>query len=154
MLTAAQPQAGAYFGTSVALNASGSAAVIGAVYENNGEGAAYVFQGGPAGWEQAARLSEAGSDQFGDAVALNNGGGIAAVGAEATQSTGTAYVYTRSGAGWIQAMALEPNMSDQALYGIALAFDASGGQVMVGAAFDDNGNPADFRYGAVYMVRV
>lgn len=154
LLTAAQPQAGAYFGTSVALNASGSAAVIGAVYENNGEGAAYIFQGGPGGWQQASRLSEAGSDQFGDAVALNNGGGIAAVGAEATQTTGTTYVYTRSGAGWIQAMALEPNVSDQALYGIALAFDASGGQVMVGAAFDDNGNPADFRYGAVYTVRV
>lgn len=154
MLTAEQPQAGAYFGTSVALDAAGSKAVIGAVYENSGEGAAYVFQRGPGGWSQAARLSEPDADQFGDAVAVNNGGRIIAVGAEATQTTGTAYVYTKSKAGWDRAMALEPDVSSQALYGIALAFDASGGEVMVGAAFDDDGNPANFEYGAVYVVQV
>lgn len=154
ILTAQQPEAGAYFGTSVALDAAGSKAVIGAVYENNGAGAAYVFQRGPGGWAQAARLSEPGAEQFGDAVAVSNGGRIVAVGAEATQTTGTAYVYTKSTARWDQAMALQPDVTSQALYGIALAFDASGGQVMVGAAFDNNGNPANYEYGAVYMVRV
>jgi hypothetical protein len=154
MLTAGQPQAGAYFGTSVTLDAAGSEAVIGAVYENNGEGAAYVFQRGPGGWAQAARLSQPDAEQFGNAVAINDGGRIAEVGAEATQTTGTAYVYTKSRAVWSRAMTLKPDVSSQALYGIALAADASGGEVMVGAAFDDNGNPADTDYGAVYVVRV
>lgn len=149
-----QAQAGAYFGTSVALDATGSAAVVGAVYENNGEGAAYVFRRGTGGWTRAARLSDPGAQQFGDAVTISDGGTVAAVGAEAAQVTGTAYVYATSAGGWGQAMTLKPDVSDQALYGVALSADAGGDEVMVGAAFDDNGNPADTGYGAVYVVPV
>jgi FG-GAP repeat len=149
-----QAQAGAYFGTSVALDATGSAAVVGAVYEGNGEGAACVFRRGTGGWNQAARLSEPGAQQFGDAVTVSDGGTIAAVGAEATQVTGTAYVYARSAGVWGQAMTLKPDVTDQALYGVAVSADADGGEVMVGAAFDDNGNPVFAGYGAVYVVPV
>ena len=78
---------------------------MGAVYENNGEGAAYVFRRGTGGWTQAARLSEPGAQQFGDAVTVSDGGTIATVGAEAAQVTGTAYVYARSAGGWGQAIA-------------------------------------------------
>jgi hypothetical protein len=156
MLTAApgQGQAGAYFGTSVALDSTGSAALIGAVYENNGAGAGYLFQSGASGWTQTARLTEPGTGQYGNAVALNAAGSVAAVGAEATQVTGTAYVYARTAAGWVRAMRLAPDVSSQALYGIAVSLDATGGEAMIGAAFDDNGQPGESGFGAVYVVPV
>jgi hypothetical protein len=124
------------------------------VYENNGAGAAYVFASGASGWTQTGRLTEPGTGQYGNAVALNAAGSIAAVGAEATQVTGTAYVYARTTAGWVRAMRLVPDVSSQALYGVAVSLDATGGEVMVGAAFDDNGQPGESGFGAVYVVPV
>ena len=75
------------------------------------------------------------------------------VGAEATQVTGTAYVYART-AGWARAMRLAPDVTSQALYGIAVSLDAAGDEAMVGAAFDDNGQPGESGFGAVYVVPV
>lgn len=151
MLTASQPQAGADFGTSVAIDGAGTAAVVGAVYEDNAAGAAYVFQAGSNGWAPAARLAEPGTGQFGDAVAISPAGSTVVVGAEATQVTGQAYVYTSSAAGWTPAMTLEPNVTSQALFGVAVAMDATGGETIVGAAWDDNSNPAESGFGAVYV---
>jgi hypothetical protein len=151
MLTAGNPQAGADFGTSVSIDGAGTAAVVGAVYEDNGAGAAYVFQAGSNGWAQAAQLTEPGTAQFGDAVAIDPAGNLAVVGAEATQVTGSAYVYTSTATGWAPAMTLEPNVTSQALFGIAVAMDATGGEAIVGAAWDDNSNPAASGFGAVYI---
>ena len=151
MLMASQPQAGADFGTSVAIDGAGTAAVVGAVYEDNYAGAAYVFQAGGSGWAQTARLAEPGTGQFGNAVAISPAGSTVVVGAEATQVTGRAYAYTGNAAGWVPSMTLEPNVTSQALFGVAVAMDATGGEAIVGAAWDDNSNPGASGFGAVYL---
>lgn len=151
MLTASNPQAGADFGTSVAIDGPGTAAVVGAVYEDNGAGAAYVFQAGSTGWKQTARLAQAGSGQFGDAVAMSPPGNTVLIGAEATEASGRAYVYASSAAGWGWAMTLAPNVTSQALFGVAVALDGTGSEAVVGAAWDNNSNPSDSGFGAVYV---
>jgi hypothetical protein len=151
MLLAGRPQAGADFGTSVAIDGAGTTAVVGAVYEDSGDGAAYVFQAGSNGWAQTARLTQPGSGQFGDATAVNSAGSVAVVGAEATQAPGRAYVYASTAAGWAPSMTLGPNVTDQALFGVAVAMDATGKEAIVGAAWDDNSNPAASGFGAVYI---
>lgn len=151
MLMASNPQAGADFGTSVAIDGAGTTAVVGAVYEDSGTGAAYVFQAGGSGWAQTARLTQQGSGQFGDAVAISPAGGTAVVGAEATQTPGRAYVYSSGAAGWQPIMTLAPNVTSQALFGVAVALDGTGGEAVVGAAWDNNSNPSASGFGAVYI---
>lgn len=151
MLTASNPQAGADFGTSVSIDGAGTTAVVGAVYEDDYAGAAYVFQAGSTGWAQTARLTQPDSGQFGDAVAIDPAGNLAVVGAEATQTTGQAYVYSSTAAGWAPSMTLVPNVTNQALFGVATAMDATGGEAIVGAAWDDDSNPAASGFGAVYI---
>lgn len=151
MLMAGEPQAGADFGTSVAIDGAGTAAVVGSVYEDNYAGAAYIFQDGSSGWARTARLTQPGTGQFGDAVAISPAGTSAVVGAEATQVTGEAYAYTSTAAGWVPAMTLEPNVTNQALFGVAVAEDGAGDEAIVGAAWDDNSNPAESGFGAVYI---
>lgn len=162
-LLADLPQSGAYFGTSVALDATGATALVGAVYENGAVGAAYVFRpaGGAAGtggtggaggtWTQVARLAVADANQFGNAVAINQGGTEAVVGAEASQTTGTAYVYTVTPIGWVHTETLWPPVSDRALFGVAVSLDAVGDEAVIGAAFDDDNQPTQSGFGAVYI---
>ena len=151
MLLAGQPQVGADFGTSVAIDGAGTTAVVGAVYEDSDAGAAYVFQAGSNGWAQTARLAQPGTGQFGDAVAINRAGSVVVAGAEATGAPGRAYVYADSAAGWAPSMSFGPNVTSQALFGVAVAMDATGEEAIVGAAFDDNSNPAASGFGAVYI---
>jgi hypothetical protein len=151
MLLAGEPQPGADFGTSVAIDGAGTTGVVGSVYEDNYAGAAYVYQAGSSGWAQTARLTQPGTGQFGDAVAISSSGGNAVVGAEATQTTGQAYAYANTAAGWVPAMPLQPNVTNQALFGVAVAMDAAGDEAIVGAAWDDNSNPAQSGFGAVYI---
>jgi hypothetical protein len=151
MLMASNPQAGADFGTSVAIDGAGTTAVVGAVYEDDDAGAAYVYQAGSSGWAQTARLAQQDSGQFGNAVAINKAGSTAVVGAEATQTPGRAYVYSNGTAGWATTMTLAPNVTSQALFGVAVAMDRSGGEAVVGAAWDNNNNPSASGFGAVYI---
>jgi hypothetical protein len=151
MLMAGQPQPGADFGTSVAIDGAGSTAIVGSVYEDNYAGAAYVYHAGGSGWAQTARLTQPGTGQFGDAVAISRAGTHAVVGAEATQVTGQAYAYASTAAGWVPAMTLQPNVTNQALFGVAVAMDAAGDEGIVGAAWDDNSNPGQSGFGAVYI---
>jgi hypothetical protein len=151
MLMAGQPQANADFGTSVAIDGAGTTAVVGSVYEDNYAGAAYIYQVSSSGWAQTARLTQPNTGQFGDAVAISPAGTSAVVGAEATQTTGQAYAYVSTASGWVPAMTLEPNVTNQALFGVAVAEDATGDEAIVGAAWDDNSNPAHSGFGAVYL---
>jgi FG-GAP repeat len=151
MLMAGQPQLDANFGVSVALDGAGTTAVVGAVYEDNGAGAAYVFQAGRNGWTRTARLAQPGTGQFGDAVAINQAGSVAVVGAEATLTPGRAYVYSSTATGWAPSMTLGPNVTSQALFGVAVAMDTTGDEAIVGAAWDDNSNTDASGFGAVYI---
>src|SRR5262249_39985002 len=89
-LTALDSGPGQLFGSSVALTADGSVALVGSAGccvgpgPPPGPGTAYVFTNSPTGWSQLQQLRAsdgANSDRFGTAVALSGDGTTAFVGA-------------------------------------------------------------------------
>lgn len=149
-LTAHPAVAGGNFGNSVALNADGTTAIVGSVYEGS-TGAAYIYQSSAGGWKQTDRLAASGSQQFGSAVSLDAAGTTALVGAEASQVTGTAYLYTDDGTGWSLTSTMGPDVDDQAFFGVAVSLDEAGDEGLVGASYDDDGVAGQSGYGAVYV---
>jgi len=167
-----------YFGTSVGL--SGDVAVVGARWENNESGAAYVFERGEAGWQQLQRLAASNAETvhaFGWSVDM--AGEFIVVGAPREDSrsvginsnpdpfprfrfSGAAYVYSREGAdGWTERAYLKAtNTGGHDEFGQAVAASADG-TVLAGAPFEDSNavgvdSPAidnnDFsRAGAAYV---
>lgn len=154
------PRAG--FGTSVALSAGGSTALVGAPAEYGGRGAAWVFAGIHAR-RRGVKLTadgEAGAARFGAAVALSRSGALALVGGPnddtATNNAigpddGTGTV--QPGAAWLFAGSgdhLRPlgrkltaprsgsdaSDGDSQAFGQALALSASGATMMVGGPLE------------------
>ena len=104
-LTASDGAKGDEFGGSVALNAAGDTAIVGACLDdvgaNRDQGSAYVFAPSAGNWIQQAKLTAsdgAAYDYFGVSVALNAAGDTAIVGAPrddvgANADQGSAYFY-------------------------------------------------------------
>ena len=96
------------------------------------------------------------NDQFGVTVAIDEAGNRAIIGAyfddddDNGSASGSAYIFTRSGTTWTQEAritASDGEENDQ--FGIAVAIDAAGDRVIVGAWADDdddNGNNAGSAY--------
>jgi hypothetical protein len=86
------------FGSSVALSAGGSIALVGAVGHDKNAGAGYVFTLRGGTWSQTGELTASGAasgNQFGTSVALSAGGSTALVGAIGYNSyAGAGYVFT------------------------------------------------------------
>ena len=107
-LIAGDGAAGGSFGHSVSLSANGTAALIGAIGDNDkgdGSGSAYVFiRAADDSWSQQAKLTPddgATADSFGRSVFLSADGGIALIGASGDENhSGSAYVFSRSAYGW------------------------------------------------------
>jgi len=107
MLTGAGEEIGAgHFGNSVALSADGNTAVIGALTDDNGLGAVWVFTRSGATWTPQAKLTgggESGAGRFGASVALSADGETVVVGAPYDdRDLGAIWVFTRSGSTWTQ----------------------------------------------------
>jgi hypothetical protein len=125
--------AGDEFGISV--DVQGTTALVGAAYENSGQGAVYVFTESNGVWSEAQKLTSsdgAANDWFGQSVALD--GDTAVVGAPQYLNfgNGAAYVFTRSGTTWSEAQKLAADDGvgrDQ--FGISVAVD--GTHALVGA---------------------
>ena len=100
-LTASGTASGNQFGTSVALSAEGSTALVGAVGHDKNAGAGYVFTRRDGTWSQAGELTASGTapgNQFGASVALSASGSTALVGAIGYNSyAGAGYVFTPGG---------------------------------------------------------
>jgi hypothetical protein len=130
-LTASGGIAGDEFGYSVAL--SGTTAVVGAINNNAGTGAAYVFTRSGTTWTQQAKLTAsdgASSDFFGNSVAIVNS--TAVVGAPDNLGTGAAYVFTRSGTTWTQQAKLtHSGVAGNDFFGYSVAM--SGTKAVMGA---------------------
>jgi hypothetical protein len=132
------PQAGDFFGWSVALSAPGSTALVGARGHNSGTGSAYVFTLGWGGWSPAGGLAAsdgASDDQFGWSVALSAPGSTALVGARGHETqTGAAYVFTLGWGGWSQAgeLTAADGVSGD-LFGSSVALSARGATALIGA---------------------
>jgi FG-GAP repeat len=93
------------FGSSVALSADGSTAVVGGRADNGGVGAAWVFTRSGNTWTQQAKLTggeeEVGAGAFGQSVALSGDGNTALIGGGADDGRlGGAWIFTRSGEEW------------------------------------------------------
>ncbi|MDX1532073.1 MAG: T9SS type A sorting domain-containing protein, partial [Rhodothermales bacterium] len=146
------------FGRSVALNADGTVALVGASLAGETgamTGAAYVFVRTGATWSEEAKLTAsdgADGDGFGGAVALSADGEtalIGAVGAGTPDFAGAAYVFSRDGGTWTEEARLtaaDP-AADDAL-GRSVALSADGQYAVAGAYQDDDAGASS---GAVYV---
>jgi RHS repeat-associated protein len=159
-LTAGDPRAHQYFGSSVSV--SGEFAVVGA-WNDDDEGAesgsAYIFEREGSVWTQKSKLKASDSaekDRFGTSVAI--GGDYAIVGAwlddDDGSGSGSAYIFRRQvlpdgSAQWIETAKLTASDADvYDNFGICLAM--SGDYVAVGAEGDDDGGSNS---GSAYVFR-
>lgn len=175
-LKASNNAANSAFGKAVAISTDGSTIAIGAPQRNTGAGAVYVFVRNGASWAQQAALTASntqGDDRFGTALALTANGSILAVGAIGEDSDGTgptnnaaadagaAYVFTRAGSVWSQQAYIKAsNTQEDDLFGGALALNAAGTTLAIGATGEasastdingDQGSNTAGGAGAVYL---
>lgn len=174
---ASNTAAGNAFGKAAAISSDGSTIAIGAPNRTTNAGAVYVFVRNGASWaQQGAALTASNTqsdDRFGGALALSANGSILAIGATGEDSDGTAqannsaaeagaaYVFTRSGAVWTQQAYIKAGNAQLGdLFGGALALNATGNTLAVGATDEDsasttiNGDQANndaLGAGAVYI---
>jgi len=125
------------YGYSVSID--GDTAIVGAVFENNSQGAAYVYTRSGTTWSQQQKLTASdaqNSDRFGCDVEID--GDTVVIGAQLDDSqAGAAYVFTRSGTTWSQQQKLVASTRinyDQ--FGGAVAIN--GDTIVVGAKFYNN----------------
>ena len=159
---------GGFFGSSVALSANGTTALIGALNDNTSVGAAWVFSSTGGVWsQQSAKLvasctascsgpngtGEVGAGAFGSSVALSGDGSTALIGADGDNTgMGAAWVFTRSAAGWSQEGAKlvgdctsacgGPSGTGEtgpASFAESMAMSADGSTALVGAPGDNGG---------------
>jgi hypothetical protein len=132
------------FGSSVALNANGTVALIGGRLDNSAAGAAWVFTRSGSTWAQQAKKLTGGDEKgpgwFGTSVALSADGTTALVGGtNDAGTTGAAWVFTGSGGTWAQQAKLTGGgEAGGALFGIGVALSANGGTALVGGYADDD----------------
>jgi len=142
--SAANNELGIYFGTSVALNNDGTAAIIGAPISNFGQGAAYVFTrtlGSTFSQIQEINPNDfSQGDRFGWSVALSDDTNTAIIGAYLQQVSGAnyqgaAYIFTRTAAtAFTQSQKLTTVAGNNGSYfGFAVALSGNGNNALVGA---------------------
>ena len=143
------------FGTSVALSADGSTAIVGAPFDDNGsannQGSAYIFTAA-SGWAQQAKLlaaDGAAADEFGVDVALSSNGNTALIGSylddvASNVDQGSVYAFTRSGSIWSQqAKIIASDGASSDYFGRSVALSSEGSTALVGAHLDDVGTNVD-----------
>jgi hypothetical protein len=142
-------------GFSVSLSDDGNTAIVGAVGDNSGIGAAWVFTRSGDVWTQQAKLIGAGAigaaDQ-GYSVSLSGDGNTAIVGgAEDNDEVGAAWVFTRSDRAWSQqAKLVGTGALGNARQGVSVSLSDDGNTAIVGAPHD-NGEGIYFGVGAAWV---
>jgi hypothetical protein len=137
-LTASDEIGVGYFGSSVALSADGSTALIG-----SGAGGAWVFTRSGSTWTQQglklAASGQIGTGAFGSSVALSADGNTALIGDPGDNHfVGAAWVFTRSGSAWTQ-QGLKLTASDEigtGVFGSSVALSADGNTALIGGPGD------------------
>ncbi|MEQ1518741.1 MAG: dockerin type I domain-containing protein [Usitatibacteraceae bacterium] len=136
-----------FFGFNVAI--SGDTAVVGALGNNAGKGAAYVFVRTGATWVEQQKLTASDAafdDNFAHDVAIS--GDRILVGAYGDDAAaGSAYLFVRGGGTWTQQIKLTASdRADGDRYGSGVLID--GDTFLVGAPFDDLSAGAVYLYNA------
>jgi len=135
------------FGTSLAISADGSTAVIGSPKDDDlgsNSGSAYIFIDSAGVWVEQDKLNAGdgqSNDEFGEAVAISGDGSAVAVGAPGDGSDqGSVYYFSRSGVLWTAGQKM--GASDRAAgdrFGQAVAMADDGLTLAVGAPNNGNG---------------
>jgi len=130
-----------YFGSSVSISADGNTALVGAYYDSNGVGAAYVFvRTGNVWTQQGPKLVPTGGigslQFFGISCALSADGSTAIIGAwQDNAQIGAAYVFVRSAGVWTQqGPKFVPPVGGGGYYGVSVSLSADGNTAAIGAA--------------------
>jgi len=144
------------FGVWVGLD--GDTAIIGAQWDDDSgsrSGSAYVFTRDAGVWTEQQKLTAsdgAADDEFGASVAVS--GNVAVIGAKEDDdngsSSGSAYLFARSAGVWTEQpklIASDAAAFDEFGHGVAIDEET----VLVGAARDDDNNPAS---GSVYVFAI
>ncbi|HWH11610.1 MAG TPA: Ig-like domain repeat protein, partial [Solirubrobacteraceae bacterium] len=133
------------FGTSVALSADGSTALIGG--PNDSGGAAWVFTRSGTAWAEQQRIATptdetGGPAQFGFSVALSADGSSALIGgSNDTGLPGAAWVFTRSGTTWTEQQKISGPADEtpgETQFGLSVALSADGSTALIGGPDDDS----------------
>ncbi|HZU86094.1 MAG TPA: FG-GAP repeat protein [Anaerolineaceae bacterium] len=141
-LVAEDGAAGDHFGQTVALDADGNWAMIGAplaeVGANENQGAAYTYGRTLSSWrfnQKIVYATGAAHDHFGTAVALDDSGSKAMITApDVGESRGQAYYYLRSGSAWSWNASMQSaDIADHDLFGVSIAFNGDGTVAVIGA---------------------
>ncbi len=148
-LKASNTGEGDVFGYALALSEDGNTLAVGALFEEDAAGAAYVFARMGSTWSEEALLKGGNTDpgdQFGGAVALSSDGNTLAVGAigEASDGTGegdnsipfagAAYLFTRTATTWSQEAYLKSGNADENDgFGSAVALSNDGDTLAIGS---------------------
>jgi hypothetical protein len=147
-LTADDGAADDGFGRAVSIR--GEHVLVGAPYDDNTEwraGAAYVFRRTGTGWIREGKLTAAGTDLFGWAVAIDTDRALVS-----SMFTASAYVFRREGNTWIQeAILTGAYTSGVARFGWSVAL--TGDLALVGATWEGTGSAYVFRYNGTCWVQ-
>jgi hypothetical protein len=137
-LTATYKPGGA-FGSSVALSADGSTALIGSGSPGDGlAGAAWVFTRSGTTWTEQTKLTapsdEIGTSDFGSSVSLSSDGNTALIGGPGDNAyTGAAWVFTRSAGAWSEKeKLLATEEPEQAEFGTSVALSGDASTALIG----------------------
>jgi len=147
-LTASDAQAGDIFGASCALNAAGDRLVVGSAYEDTAAtdaGKVYVYDFDGINWIETAQLTASdaqANDVYGVSCSLDGVGDRLVVGAyledTAAPDAGKVYIYDFNGTNWIEVAQLTASDAQAGdYYGRAVAFNAVGDRLVVGAYLED-----------------
>ena len=151
-LIASDGVAGDYFGWSVSI--SGDYAVVGAFYDDDGTGSAYVFRRDSASWIEEAKLTASdreAEDGFGISVSISSE--YVLVGASSDDDFGSAsgsvYVFRLNSGTWIEEAKI--TAGDGAAYDyFGWSVSISGDRAVIGAYQDDDNGPGS---GSAYILR-
>jgi len=150
-LTGKDQRAKAKFGSSVALSADGSVALVGGFREKIGgsddKGAAWVFARSGSTWTQQGGKLTAGREEswFGCSVALSADGRTALIGGFGdSNQKGAAWVFTRPFSKWVAqgGKLTGTDRTGKAFFGGSVALSADGNTALVGGENDNGGRGA------------
>lgn len=157
VITVDNPQEGILFGTSVAID--GDTIVVGATFDDDEKGAAYVYERSGGSWLFDQKLtasdgegkggSRGWGDWFGFSVAID--GDIIVAGARqdkigSNERQGSAYVFTKSGDDWAGSVSKLYNSNGLPVDYYGCSVDVSGEVVVVGAYGESKGKVYVYRY--------
>ena len=136
----------AEFGSTLAVSADGSTALIGGPQDNSGTGAAYVFTRSGSSWTQQQKLTAASGTEgtdglFGYRVALSADGSTALIGGNSSSSA--VWIFARSGSTFTQQQTISAPAGAGASFGnTGVALSSDGSTALIGASGATGGGAA------------